>query len=130
MNPDAGVTGTIVAYFSALAVPALVIAAMMAVPAALVGLVAAPALTRIVTFLNRDHSERWAMVIGSATCLAITGILLILFQRMLGFTLADVAANPETFLFWFALPSLIFMAAGGLAGRQFNRTTNEGLRLQ
>jgi hypothetical protein len=128
VNPDAGVPGTTVAYFFALAVPALVIAAMMAVPAALIGLIAAPILKHVVAIFNAPRSEGRAITIGSATCLFITVLLLVIFQRMLGFTFADMLANSETFLFWFALPSLIFIAAGGMAARQLVRIESEKFR--
>src|SRR6266498_716764 len=75
VNPDASVAGTVIAYFFTLAVPALVIAAMMAVPAALVGLVAAPILKRVVVFLNPRRSDVRAIGLGSATSFALAVVL-------------------------------------------------------
>jgi hypothetical protein len=98
VRPDAVVPGTIVAYFFTLAVLALVIAAMMAVPAGLVGLVTAPILKHVGASFNASRSEGRAMKIGSAICLCSAVLVLVIFQRMLGFVFADVLANPETFL--------------------------------
>lgn len=76
--------------------------------------------------------KRWALVILLSLALLVLSyvffirpwtlqwVLHFLFQRALGFTLADVAANPETYLLWLGLPSLIFIAAGGIASRQWN----------
>lgn len=128
VNPDAGVPGTVAGYLFTLAIPALVIAAMMAVPAALVGLFTAPILMRVASKFNPRRSAGRAIMIGSTTCLIVALLLLVIFQRMLGFSFADVLANPETFLFWFVLPAVIFVAAGGLAGREINRVSDERFR--
>jgi hypothetical protein len=117
---DAGVVGTVVAYAASLAVSALVIAALMMVPAALVGALTAALLKRVVSAFNPQHDEQRAILIGAGTCLILVTILHILFQRMLGFTLADVVANPETYLFWLAIPSLIYIVVGGAASWELN----------
>ncbi len=127
VNPDAGVPGTVVAYFFTLTIATLAIAALMAVPAALVGFITAPVLKRVVSLLVTSRNERRTAVVGAASCLAIALLLLVLFQRMLGFAPSDVVANPETFLLWFAFPALIFVAAGGLAGRELNRVPGAAL---
>ncbi len=119
-KPDAGILGTMVAYAATLTIAALVICAMMAVPAALVGLLTATLLKRLLSALNPQHTPARAVVIGSATCFAIVVILHLVFQRALGFTIADVVANPETYLFWLAFPSLIYIVAGGVASRTWN----------
>jgi hypothetical protein len=54
-------------------------------------------------------------------------LVLVIFQRMLGFVFADPLANPETFLLWFASPAMIFIAAGGMAGRELNRVARENI---
>lgn len=124
-NPGAGIPGTIVAYAATLSVPALVICVMMSVPAALVGLLTAPLLKRLLSAWNPRHDPARATAIGAAASCGIVVLLHVIFQRALGFSLADVAANPETYLFWLALPSLIYILAGGVAGRVLNHRQRE-----
>lgn len=120
VNPDAGVPGTVISYFFTLVIPSVVIAGMMAIPAAVIGLITAPILGYAVSRLNPQHSERRAIVVGTASCFVIAVILFLAFHQMLGFASGDISANPETFIFWFALPAIVFVAAGAFASRQLN----------
>src|SRR5207244_1320646 len=74
---------------------------------------------------NKQHEPSRATAIGAGVCGSMVVLLHVIFQRALGFSLADVAANPETYLFWLALPSLIYIAAGAVAGRALNQRQRE-----
>lgn len=124
--PDAGVLGTVVAYGESLALATLAITVLMAIPAAIIGAISAFIITWLLSILNPQHAPRRAVVIGMVACFALIVIVQLFFQRALGFTLADVIANPETYLLWLGFPSLLFIAAGGVASWQWNRVRIPG----
>ena len=122
---DAGFGGTMVAYAAALTIASLTIAALMALPAIVIGLVTAVILRRSVSWFNPRRLESRAMAIGALACFVIVVLFHLLLQQALGFGMSDVVSNPETYLLWLGFPSLIYIAAGGLASRQLLARRNE-----
>lgn len=120
VSSDAGFGGTLVAYAASLTVAALTIAALMALPAAVIGLITAAIVKRSVSWFNPQHSASRAIVVGALTCFIIVAVFHVLLQRALGFGMSDVVSNLETYLLWLGFPSLIYIAAGGVANRQLN----------
>lgn len=120
VNSDVGMLGTLIAYAASFVIATCTITALMAIPAAIVGTLTAFILKRLLFAFNTQHVPQRTVTIGFATCLAIVVILQLGFQRALGFTLSDVIANPETYLLWLGIPSLIYLAAGSVASLQLN----------
>ncbi len=121
VSPDAGLSGTVVAYGESLAIATLAITVLMAIPAAIMGAISAFIITWLLSLLNPQHAPRRAVIIGMVACFTLIVSVQLFFQRALGFTLADVIANPETYLLWLGFPSLLLIAAGGVASWQWNR---------
>lgn len=119
------VPGTLVAYAISLAVAALAIAALMAIPAALIGIVTAILLKKALFVLNSKHSPRRAALIGSSVCLILAALFHFAVQFGLGFALVDVFANLETYLLWLGIPTLLYVAVGGAAAWRLNAHWSE-----
>lgn len=107
--------GTMLAYASSLTVAALAIAAIMALPAAVIGMLTAIGLKKLAAVLNPEQQARRATLIGLIACLLVVGIFHLVAQRGLGFAVSDVIDNAETYLLWLGIPSLIYIAAGSAA---------------
>lgn len=118
--PDAGVLGTVIAYGESLAIATFAITSLMAIPAGIIGAITAFVVTWLLSLVNPQHTPRRAVIVGVVACVAFAAIVHLVFQRALDFTPSDVAANPETYLLWLGFPSLIYIAAGGVASRQWN----------
>lgn len=115
---DAGFGGTIIAYAAALTLAALTIAALMALPVAVIGLITAAIVKRSGFWFNPRHSESRSIAVGTFMCFIIVLVFHVLLQRALGFSMSDVVSNSETYLLWLGFPSLIYIAAGGVASRK------------
>ncbi len=118
--PDAGLLGTTIAYGESLAIATLAITVLVAIPAGIIGAITAFVVTWLLPLVNPRHAPRRAVIVGVATCVTVAAIVHLAFQRALGFALSDVIANPETYLLWLGLPSLIYLAAGGVASWQWD----------
>ena len=118
-NPDGGLAGTLIATWAALALPALMIAALAGILAAVIGALTALAARALVSFGTARPTPRRAAGSGLAVCLVTCLALLLLLMQ--GFGVAWTPATAETLMFWLIVPLMIYIVAGGLIGWHFNR---------
>lgn len=117
MNVD--MLGTIVATTASIAWVSLVVAILFAPIAAFIGMVTAVIVNALLGRVNPIHSATRALIVGLVTA---AGIVL-LFYAALVFGMG-VALSPESiemFAFWLGLPTLIYIAAGGVGSLELNR---------
>lgn len=116
---DGGMLGTIVATTASIAWVSLLVAILFAPIAALIGMVTAVIVNALLGRVNPIHSATRALIIGLVTAAGIA----LLFYAALVFGMG-VAVSPEAiemFAFWLGLPTLIYIAAGGVGSLELNR---------
>lgn len=112
-----GLAETLLATWLSLAVASAAVAAICALPAALLG--AATALTiRALLPPIATRGPNGAVALGVLVCLGFSLALALLIG---GLGVRWTPANAGALTFWLALPLAIYCAAGGLASRQLAR---------
>lgn len=124
--PDAGLLGTIIATSLSLAVPALVLATLLALPAAVLGAITAMLVYTVVPRLNAARSPVQAALMGGAIALAVVAVI----QLGLGYGLEVTVASLtlSTYLFWLGLPAVVYVVAAATGGVRLNRRLHSRYR--
>jgi hypothetical protein len=97
----------------------------MAVMGALAGMVTAVGLNWLLAVLNPAHTPKRALLIGVGTTLGVVLIIQFALQAALAALQAAQdrplpSPDMATYLFWFGLPSLIYICAGAVGAWQLN----------
>lgn len=116
--PDAGLLGTVIATTASLAIPALVLATLLAVPAALLGALTAVLVYTVIPRLNAARSPVQAALIGGAIALAVVAVIQLGLEYGLGVTVASLTLS--TYLFWLGLPAVTYVVAAAIGGARLN----------
>jgi hypothetical protein len=111
---DGGLAATLAATWISLAVPALVVAIIAAVPAGVVGALTAIVLRGLVSRAGVASRPGQALAAGVALCLGLSLALLALVMGGLG--IVWVPATAEALTFWLLAPLVVYSIAGGVAG--------------
>ena len=127
-NPDGGLAGTLIATWISMAVPAFVLAAIVGILAAALGVLTALVLRALLSHGNPTHAPQRAIVIGVGVCLTISLMLLVLLTQGLGVTW--MPATAAALIFWLVMPLVIYVVAGGTASWQVNRKLVEKTKLR
>jgi hypothetical protein len=107
-------------------VATLVTAAVVAIPMALAGMGTAIIVNWLLAVLNPTYTPNRALLIGLGTTLGIVLIVQSALHAAL-ITLQAAQGRPlpspdmATYLFWFGLPSLVYVCAGAVGAWQLNR---------
>ena len=112
-----GLVGTLIATWAGLALPALVIAALAAIPAALIGALTTLAIRVLLALGDATPTPRRAVASGLAVCLVVSLALLALLTQAMGVSWTPVTA--ATLTFWLFTPLVIYVIAGTVASWQW-----------
>jgi hypothetical protein len=116
---DAGLLPTVIATWLALALPALALVLIAALPAAAIGALTALVLRGVLSNLATARTAGRGVAVGATICLGLSlGLLGLVLNRMEG---AWTAAVVETLAFWLLLPMVLYTVAGGVAGGRMAR---------
>lgn len=121
---DAGWFGTAFATWTALTLPAFVFAALFVPLVALLGALTGAAVYALLPVFNPERAPRRAAMIGIGVCSLVAFVLVLLIR--LGAGVQWTPALAETLTFWFALPLLIYVVAGGAASWRLNQLLEDG----
>lgn len=120
--PDAGTLGTITATVLSLSVAAFAIAALLLPVSALAGTTLSLLLHLLLPQAGRRSALVGTLVISSAVAFAIADTVQLIVLPAAGFEPLDLPF--ETWLFWFGLPTLIYIIVAALEGRRLRSWVN------
>lgn len=101
----------------------VVFSLLMAVISSLAGACVAVILKKMLLYFNPLFNSNKGVYISGILSLILPGMLSILFYIFLGGSFT----YPQTFLFWFLFPGIIFFAACMVAGIKLNAALRAGL---
>lgn len=112
--PDVGLLGAVIATSESLAIPVLMFATLLTIPAALLGAITAVLVYTTLLWLNGSHSPLQTALLGGTIALAVIAVIRFGLAYGLGVTAASLTL--PTYLFWLGLPAAIYLIASTSGG--------------